>query len=121
VDTPKRILYADDHVDSCDMMRALLSARGYEAETAHTLADALTLARSAEFDLFVIDNHFPDGTGAELCTGIRGFNAMTPIIIYSGTSTEADVEEGLRPGAQTYVRKPFIEELLAEVARFLAA
>ena len=119
MNAPKRILYADDDEDSCAMMAALLGQFGYETLVVQTTASALKLAQTARFDLYVIDNHFPDGTGAELCRQIRRFDVRTPLIIYSGTSTEADLKEALRAGAQAYILKPYIEELLQSIVTAL--
>jgi DNA-binding response OmpR family regulator len=115
MDSPKRILYADDDKDSAIMMATLLEAMGYEVETAPTAAAALRQAESARFDLYVIDNHFPDGTGVEMCRQVRQWDGRTPLVIYSGTSTEADFDEALKAGAQAYVVKPYLDELLARI------
>ncbi|MFL6215174.1 MAG: response regulator transcription factor [Blastocatellia bacterium] len=117
---PKRILYADDNEDSCTMMLALLRHLGYQVMVAQTVAAALELAMATRFDLYVVDNHFPDGTGVELCRQIRSFDAATPLIIYSGTSTQADLEEGLQSGAQAYILKPHIEDLLVTIGALLS-
>ncbi|HKQ06214.1 MAG TPA: response regulator [Blastocatellia bacterium] len=82
---------------------------------------ALEVAKGERFGLYVIDNHFPDGTGVELCRAIRSFDAETPLIIYSGTSTSEDLEEGLRAGAQAFVLKPYLDALLMTMAKLLNA
>jgi len=119
MDSPKRILYADDDKDSAIMMATLLGAMGYEVETAPTVAATLRLTESARFDLYIVDNHFPDGTGVELCRQVRQLDGRTPLIIYSGTSTEADFDEALQADAQAYVVKPYLDELLARIATWL--
>jgi DNA-binding response OmpR family regulator len=116
----KRVLYADDDEDSCTMMTVLLGQTGYEVATAQTVAAALALARSTRFDLYVVDNHFSDGTGIDLCRKVRGFDADTPLIIYSGTSTEADRREGLQAGAQAFILKPYLDQLLETITTLLA-
>ena len=88
-------------------------------KTAQTITDTFRLAQAARFNLYMIDNHFPDGTGAELCRMIHRFYPDTPLIIYSGTSAREDLEEGLRAGAQAYILKPYIEELLQAIATLL--
>ena len=119
MDSRKRILYADDDEDSVTIMAALLGEIGYEVETAPTRAAALALAQSVHFDLYVIDNLFPDGTGVELCRQIRGFDGRTPLLIYSGNSIGEDLDEALQAGAQAYVIKPYLDELLERIAALL--
>jgi DNA-binding response OmpR family regulator len=56
-----RILYVDDHEDSSEMLKLLLAPMNYEVQAAHTVDNALKLARSVNFDLYVLDKRLPDG------------------------------------------------------------
>jgi CheY-like chemotaxis protein len=49
----------------------------------------------------------PDLTAIELCRRIRVFDQSTPILICSGTVTQADKQAAVMAGAQGYVNKPF--------------
>ncbi|HYP27687.1 MAG TPA: response regulator [Blastocatellia bacterium] len=102
----KRILYVDDNEDSCEMITVLLEIGGYEVATAHTVDDGLSRAKLEQFDLYVMDNRFPDGTGVDLCRLIRASDEDTPIIFYSGAAYPYDIKEGLDAGAQCYLTKP---------------
>ena len=115
----KRILCADDNEDTCTMLSALLG-RDYDVETADSIGRALELSRSKQFDLYILDNIFPDGTGLELCRRLREEHPRTPIIFYTGAVFESDKEDGRRAGAQAYVAKPKISELVTTAARLLA-
>ncbi len=42
-----RILYVDDHDDSAVMLKLLLAPMDYEVVSAHTIDEALELARAA--------------------------------------------------------------------------
>ena len=57
-----RILYVDDHEDSAEMLRLLLAPMSYEVRSALTAAEALHLARTESFDLYVLDKRLPDGS-----------------------------------------------------------
>jgi CheY-like chemotaxis protein len=54
-----------------------------------------------------------------LCRKIREFDRHTPIIFYSGAAFDSDKEEALYAGAQAYVAKPHIEQLIQTVHRLL--
>ena len=56
-----RILYVDDHDDSGEMMKLLLAPMNYDVHVARTIEEALRLARSEMFDLYVLDKRLPDG------------------------------------------------------------
>lgn len=115
-----RVLCVDDNDDTCTMLRALLGGAGYEVETAAAVADALALARRDSFDLYVIDNRYPDGTGHELCRRLRATRPGSPIIFYTGAAYDHDRRGGLAAGADAYIAKPAIGELLAAIERLLA-
>jgi DNA-binding response OmpR family regulator len=84
------------------------------------VAGALKQSERRQFNLYILDHNFPDGTGTQFCKEIRRFDNRTPIIIYSGTSTtSSDFEEAISAGAQDYILKPHIEELLERIATLL--
>ena len=101
-----KILLVEDHEDTSELMVLLLKQLDYEVATSASIADALALSESSNFDLFVLDSLLPDGTGAELCQRIRQRDNSTPILFYSAQAFEHDKEEALSAGAQKYLVKP---------------
>lgn len=101
-----KILLVEDNEDTCDLMVLVLSQLNYDVATAASISAALNLAESANFDLFVLDSQLPDGTGTDLCRGIRRRNNSTPILFYSAMAFPHDREEALMAGAQKYLVKP---------------
>src|SRR5581483_1700620 len=93
------ILIADDSMDNCTMMAALLGHVGYAVETARTVADALRLAQDKACDLYVIDSYFTDARGTDLCRQIRALDPRAPVIFYSTSYGEAEAEAALQAGA----------------------
>ena len=88
------------------MLTTMLEYAGYEMLTAEDLDDGLSLAKLEQFDLYVLDNRFPGGTGIEFCRLIRAFDPDTPIIFYSSAAYDYDIKAGLKAGAQHYLTKP---------------
>lgn len=118
--TKCRILYVDDHEDSAEMLKLLLSESDYEIHTAHSMQKALELARTHEFDLYVLDKHLPDGSGLELCKKLAELTPETACIFYSGDVYEIQLHEAMAAGAQAYIVKPEVEELIATVHKLLS-
>jgi CheY-like chemotaxis protein len=118
--TKRRILCVDDDEDTCSMLVALLGLENYEVRAVKTVSEALELARSEPFNLYVLDEWFPRDAGLGLCRKIREFDPHTPIIFYSGAAFDSDREEALYAGAQAFVAKPYVEELILAVHRHLA-
>jgi DNA-binding response OmpR family regulator len=82
---------------------------------------ALLLARSNKFDLYMIDNWLPGGSGIDLCKQLREFDSHTPILFYSGAAYDRDKQEAFSSGAQGYLTKPVDnDELIKEVLRLIA-
>jgi DNA-binding response OmpR family regulator len=117
--TKPRILFVDDHDDTCFMVTVLLRRSDYEVVTADCVASGLKLAQEEAFDLYLLDNRLPDGTGNELCEEIRKFDQTTPIIFYSGEAYDCDKQRALSNGAQDYVEKPDIDSLPKAIARLM--
>ena len=83
---------------------------------AATGADALGRAKSAFFDVIILDVDLPDMDGCEVCRLMRRNGVTSPIIMLTGSDTEADTILGLDAGAIDYITKPFrLEVLLARL------
>lgn len=119
--TKTRILFVDDNDDIRFMVTQLLERSDYEVMTTDCVASGLRLAQHEAFDLYLLDNKFPDGTGQDLCERLREFDRDTPIIFYSGDVYEADKQRALSCGAQAYVTKPDIDGLPKTIARVMQA
>ena len=115
-----RILFADDHEDTRYLITHLLGAWGYEVAVAETVEKGLALARAGGFDLYLLDSRFADGSGTELCEGIREFDKTTPIVFYSGDHPSR-LKKALDCDAQGFVLKPGLDALPRELERALAA
>ena len=115
-----RILYVDDHEDSSEMLKLLLSPSNYEVQAAHTVGQALQLAQSGVFDLYVLDKRLPDGSGVELCRQLNVLTPGVPCIFYSGDAYEIHLQEAVAAGAQAYISKPDVEALIETVHKLLS-
>jgi len=114
------ILYVDDHEDSGEMLKLLLSPMNYQLHTAHTAQQALELAKLEKFDLYVLDKRLPDGSGLELCKRLTSLTPGVPCIFYTGDAYETHRQEAVAAGADAYVPKPDVDQLLETVNYFLS-
>ena len=115
-----RILCVDDHEDTPEMLKLLLSESDYEVHPAHSMEEAMELARTHEFDLYVLDKRLPDGTGLELCAQLSKLTLGVPCIFYTGDAYEIHRLEALAAGADAYVPKPDVEGLIEAVQKLLS-
>ena len=115
-----KILYVDDHEDSSEMLKLVLSESDYEVHTARTIEQAKQLAQSRQFDLYVLDKRLPDGSGLDLCGQFNLLTPGVPCIVYTGDAYEVHRQEAIDAGATAYIAKPDIEGLIQTVHKLLS-
>jgi len=116
---PGRILVIDDEPQITRVLRAALSAQGYDVRTANDPEEALQVFREWPPDLVITDLMMPVLSGVDVTRSIRTHSA-TPVLILSVRDHERSKVEALDAGADDYVTKPFsIQELLARVRAHL--
>lgn len=115
-----RILYVDDHEDTSFMLTYLLGQSDYQVVTASSMSNALDLIRHEKFDLYILDKRLPDGSGLDLCRRLNEATPEVPVIFYSGDAYELHRQEGICAGADAYVAKPNIDELINAVQELLS-
>ena len=114
--TTPRILIVEDEETIAEGLRVNLEHKEYLVDVAGDGARGLALARSASYDLLILDVRLPEIDGFEVCRRLRDENDFTPILMLTARSQPDDVVFGLKVGADDYVVKPFdLAELLARV------
>src|SRR5215813_8129320 len=98
----KHILFVDDEEDAWE----LVALTEYKIIYASDFDEGLRLAHQRYFDLYILDNWLPSGSGVGLCRRIREFDPYTPILFYSAAGYARDTLEAMRAGAQGYIVKP---------------
>jgi CheY-like chemotaxis protein len=119
-ETKCRILYVDDHEDSAEMFKLMLSAEDYEVHIANSVEEALAKAKAEQIDLYVLDKRLPDGSGTDLCRMLGRATPGVPCIFYSGDTYEIHRQEAMAAGARAYVPKPDVDALIETVHRLMA-
>lgn len=118
--SPCRILCVDDHADTSEMLKLLLSNEEVEVVTAVSMEQALELAKSESFDLYVLDKRLPDGSGLDLCRKLTSITPNVPCMFYTGDAYEVHRQQALAAGADEYVAKPDIDRLIETVQKLLS-
>ena len=114
-----KVLVVDDDVDLLDLMTYALRREGYNVLAAVDGQQALQRWETESPDIVLLDGNLPKIDGFEVCRRIR-HESKTPIIILSERTQEEDIVNGLRTGADDYIRKPFsAKELSARMEAVL--
>lgn len=101
-----RILLIDDERAIRRLLRAALSAHGYEVLEAASGEEGLQLAATQHPDVIILDLGLPDLDGVQVTRRLREWT-QTPIIILSVRGSEEDKITALDAGADDYLTKPF--------------
>jgi len=98
----------------------LAEGRGYTVETAENGLSALGVLKEREVDLVLLDIRMPIKDGLGLLDEITDKLPSLPVIIVTGLASNEEVQEALRRGAFSCLRKPFeIDTLVEEAERAL--
>jgi signal transduction histidine kinase/ActR/RegA family two-component response regulator len=111
---PRRVLLVDDHVDTRETIKRLLTKAGYEVTTAGSVQAALQRAQDGRFDLLLSDIGLPDGSGCDLMVSLKADYKM-PGVAFSGFGMEDDVRKSLEAGFAAHLTKPVDFQRLKEV------
>jgi two-component system copper resistance phosphate regulon response regulator CusR len=111
-----RILIAEDDERIASFIERGLRRYGFTPTVAADGHQALTLARSGEFDLMILDLGLPGIDGLDVLRELRRWDRRLPVVILTARDSLGDKVVGLQTGADDYVTKPFrFGELLARI------
>ena len=95
-----------------------LSELGYQTDDAESIKDAMYFISIRNYDLIIANWLMPDGDIKDFIVDIKKKSNRTAIVLLSGKHEKEHEIEGLKAGADDYVRKPFDFDVL--VARIEA-
>lgn len=111
-----KILVVEDEIGIANFLKQGLEEENYEVFVANNGEKGLELALNNKPDLILLDWMLPKMTGLEVCKLIRKSDAKMPIIFLTAKDTVQETIEGLKAGANDYIKKPFsFEELLERI------
>lgn len=111
-----RVLVVDDEENIAFLLTAAMKNQGYLVESCGNRETAVSLARSFNPHLIILDVMLPDGSGLDVLRSIRNQGVVAPVIFLSALGTTSDKVSGLTAGGDDYIVKPFaLEELIARV------
>lgn len=121
MDRKYRILIVDDEAPLRAGLQTYLELEGYEADTAASAEEALTLDLRS-YDLILLDIMMGDMSGIEMDAKLKADKATAdlPIIFLTARDSDDDMVSGLNLGADDYIAKPYsIKNVLARIGAVL--
>ncbi len=112
------IALVDDDQNILTSLSLALEAEGFAVRSYCNGAEALSALTARPVDLVLLDIKMPRMNGVEMLAQLRR-HSNVPVIFLTSKDEEEDELEGLRSGADDYIKKPFSQSLLIERMRVL--
>jgi excisionase family DNA binding protein len=113
------VLVLDDDVALQSMFKLFLKKAGFSRLVVGTGKEAIAALKKQKFDLFFLDLMLPDVPGDEIYKEAKQIDPDLPIVIITGYPDSAILDNILRYGPVTVLKKPLKTEQLAQTLRYL--
>lgn len=111
-----RVLLIEDHKPLCRALRQGLEEEGFAVDVANDGEEGDFKARSAEYDIVILDVMLPKEDGFSLLKKWRRDGMAAHVLMLTAKGSIEDKVHGLDLGADDYLTKPFqLEELFARL------
>ena len=115
-----RVLVVEDEEAIRTGLIDVLVFHGYEVDSAATGPEGLKKALTGKFELILLDIMLPGMDGYAICDEIRAVDRHQPIIMLTAKTSDEEIIQGLKLGADDYVPKPFsIQQLVLRIEAVL--
>lgn len=110
------ILIIEDETGISSFLEQGLQEEGYNVSCKPNGKDGLELFKKEKFDLVLLDWMLPKMNGLDVCKKIREIDTQTPVLFLTAKDTVQETIDGLKAGANDYIKKPFsFDELLERI------
>ena len=110
------ILIVEDSPMEAEVLRRALVKAGYRVTLAQNGEAGLQALRERPRALVMSDIQMPLMNGYQLCREIKHDDTLwnIPVILLTGLSEPEDIIEAIKAGADSYITKPFVEDIMLE-------
>ena len=100
------LLLVDDDITFCRVLSLALERRGFTVTVAHSVEQALPLARDNPPEYAVVDLKMGGASGLTLAQALHELDPATRIVMLTGYASIATAVEAVKLGATQYLSKP---------------
>jgi len=117
------ILLVEDSPVEAEMMRRILVKANFRVRLAQNGEEGLQALRAHRCALVMSDIQMPLMNGYQLCKAIKHDDTLKniPVILLTALAEPEDIIEAIKVGADSYINKPFVEDITLENIRSLLA
>jgi len=117
MNTKAQVLVIDDDAVVGRSFDRVLSAKGYDVETALSGEEGLADIERRNYDVVFTDIKMPGIDGIEVAERIRKKCPWTPVVVITGYGTTENEARASVLGVSGFVRKPLTPEMIESVTR----
>jgi len=100
------LLLVDDDATFCRVLRTALVKRGFSVTVAHSVEEALPLARDNPPEFSIVDLKMGGAPGLILVKALHELDPNTRIVVLTGYASITTAVEAIKLGATQYLAKP---------------
>ncbi len=101
------ILVIDDKDSMRDMLKASLSAEGYDVETENCGDAGVARSKEKHYDVILTDLKMPDISGMDVLSRVKTHDPDSAVIVMTAYGTIETAVEAMKRGAFDFLQKPF--------------
>jgi len=118
-----RVLVADDNPQNADLLAEYLQASEFEVAIASDGEETLSLVKTFQPDVLLLDIMMPRLSGFEVCKRLKSDSASKnlPILMITALDQPSDVERAVDAGTDDFLTKPIHQTKLINRVRALMA
>jgi excisionase family DNA binding protein len=113
------VLVVDDDLGLQSMFKLFLKKQGFSRLVVGTGKEAIAALQKQKFDLCFLDLQLPDFTGDEVYRQAKEIDAELPIVIITGFPDSQMLDNILKHGPVTVLKKPLEVEKLQQTLRLM--
>ncbi len=107
-----QILVVEDEPRMAALLERTLQEEGHQVLLARDGREGFEIARGSSFDVIVLDWMLPGMDGMSVARRLRACRNQTPVLMLTARDSPADIVKGLDSGADDYLTKPFLIDVL---------
>ena len=112
-----KILGIDDNTDINELLDTVLNGSGHEFIYVKSGTEGLSLIRKKKFDIVLLDLAMPEFSGFDVINSLlkEGLLSKQKIILFTASSVlDSEIEELIKKGIHSCIRKPVDVDFLLE-------
>src|ERR1019366_3579260 len=107
-----QILVVEDEPRMAALLERTLQEEGHQVLVARDGREGFEVAQCSPFDVILLDLMLPNMDGLSVARRLRAGRNRTPVLMLTARDAPADIVNGLDSGADDYLTKPFLIDVL---------